>query len=542
MRLFPGDDVPDLSALAQEMPEPWLMPRGLSRAHRDRLGTMVVRTVRRFDPRIQAVQLRWAEVSHLREGRLRLPERVLVWWRSDEPADDPAEVLHEAPRLVRGLHLLDLDRDPGSVSLGWLGPLKVRLLHTLTDALLERVRDVDVELLIDGLNDAAERLVSPIDLLDFAETLVEARSAGASLAEAREEAIAAVLTGHVAWETPPASNMSAWHPTFHDAATPARLPPIMADLLGARGLAEGERGPYSPLLDWLAVPGVQERVTEHLRRQAAVSGEEQSLAIRAAASAREHFRLWFGGRTSQESAVAALSPSRARRFVLDVATDPARRRVTLRLHNEHGALRATHEVALDAHPPALWAGLFDTRRYVARTRDVEAPEALLARLGRFLGEQVLGPEIARELAAGLEPRTLLVQVPDSYPRRPRRLVRPRALGDGAGARRRPDAARAQGDGPRGPGRCEARARDRDRAGAGTAGPGAAGVRGGARIEARGGAAGAGAAPGFVLRRGAPEARRGGRRALPRGDPEPAAGAGAGAGRLPRGALERARGR
>ena len=109
MRLFPGDDVPGLAALAQEMPAPWLMPWGLSRRHRDRLGAMVVRAVRAFDPRVRCVQLRWVEAPLVRDERIVLPERVLVWWRSDTMVEEPATVLREAPRLARGFHLLDLD-------------------------------------------------------------------------------------------------------------------------------------------------------------------------------------------------------------------------------------------------------------------------------------------------------------------------------------------------------------------------------------------------------------------------------------------------
>ena len=178
MRLFPGDDVPDLTAFPQEMPSPWLMPRGFSRRHRDRLGGLLARAVRVFDPRVRCNQLRWVEAPYVRDGRIKLPERVLVWWRSDSLNVDAAKVLHEAPRVLYGLHLLDLDGDPGVEALGWLAPLKVRLLHKLTDALLESGIDVDPEPMMDALNDAAMCLVSPIDLLDFTERLVEARTSG----------------------------------------------------------------------------------------------------------------------------------------------------------------------------------------------------------------------------------------------------------------------------------------------------------------------------------------------------------------------------
>ena len=74
-------------------------------------------------------------------------------------------------------------------------------------------------------------------------------------------------------------------------------------------------------------------------------------------------------------------------FILDVTTEPATRRATLRLQDSDGIHLAAHEVVLDEHPPSVWSGLFDTQRHIARMKDVEPPEAQLAALGRFLGEQ-----------------------------------------------------------------------------------------------------------------------------------------------------------
>jgi tetratricopeptide (TPR) repeat protein len=99
-------------------------------------------------------------------------------------------------------------------------------------------------------------------------------------------------------------------------------------------------------------------------------------------------------------------------FLLDLETHAPDRRATLRLRDRDGVFLAAHEVALDAHAPSRWAGLFDTRRHVARMKDVEAPEAQLAALGRFLGEHVLGPGIAAKLAEGVHQRTVLVRLPD----------------------------------------------------------------------------------------------------------------------------------
>ena len=142
-------------------------------------------------------------------------------------------------------------------------------------------------------------------------------------------------------------------------------------------------------------------------------------------------------------------------FLLDLETDAAARRATLRLRDRDGIHLAAHEVALDAHAPSLWAGLFDTRRHVARMKDVEAPEAQLATLGQFLGDHVLGPGIVTELAEGVRQRTVLVRLPDptkddlaaAFARVPWELAR--APGDGR------DAARSERGGARGAGRRDA---------------------------------------------------------------------------------------
>jgi tetratricopeptide (TPR) repeat protein len=268
MRLFPGDDIPDLTAFSQEMPSPWLMPRGLSRHHRDRLGALVARAIRVFDPRVRCIQLRWVEAPYVRDGRIKLPERVLVWWRSDTFLDDAARVLHEAPKVLYGLHLLDLDGDPGVEALGWLAPLKVRLLHKLTDALLEGGIDVEPEAMIDALNDAAKRLVSPIDLLDFTERLVEARTSGLKPEEARVEAIALVLAGRMAPGPVNTRGVQQIDAAMERAAQPGLLPPDIHSLLLRRGLAETDPTGRPPVLDWLAVPGVMERTVRRLQMKA----------------------------------------------------------------------------------------------------------------------------------------------------------------------------------------------------------------------------------------------------------------------------------
>ena len=56
-------------------------------------------------------------------------------------------------------------------------------------------------------------------------------------------------------------------------------------------------------------------------------------------------------------------------FILDVSTDPAARRATLQLKDGDGIHNAAHEVVLDAHPPSVWSGLFDTQRHIVARLD-----------------------------------------------------------------------------------------------------------------------------------------------------------------------------
>lgn len=98
-------------------------------------------------------------------------------------------------------------------------------------------------------------------------------------------------------------------------------------------------------------------------------------------------------------------------FVLDITTDPSACRAVLRL-SVAGALSCpVHQVDLAQHPVAFWHGLFDTGRHIRSLAGITAPSVRIAELGRFLGEHVIGSEIARVLAAGVDGRTLLVRLP-----------------------------------------------------------------------------------------------------------------------------------
>jgi hypothetical protein len=53
-------------------------------------------------------------------------------------------------------------------------------------------------------------------------------------------------------------------------------------------------------------------------------------------------------------------------YVLIVDTDQDQKLAAFRLYNEHGQQLAFHQIKLSEHSPALWEGLFDTRRYIKR--------------------------------------------------------------------------------------------------------------------------------------------------------------------------------
>jgi len=86
------------------------------------------------------------------------------------------------------------------------------------------------------------------------------------------------------------------------------------------------------------------------------------------------------------------------RFILDVATDAAENRATLRLLDGDGIHLADRPLALADHP-AQWAALFDLQGHVRRNARLGPADAQLADAARFLGEHALGAEICARLVA-----------------------------------------------------------------------------------------------------------------------------------------------
>ena len=107
-------------------------------------------------------------------------------------------------------------------------------------------------------------------------------------------------------------------------------------------------------------------------------------------------------------------------YELFVETQPEQPLVTFRLLNEAGDYKGSHEIAVTPERAADWEGIFDTRRHVERYEEQqqregadkpETADQILTRLGVFLGQEVLGADIMRELTASPQRRTLLVKLP-----------------------------------------------------------------------------------------------------------------------------------
>lgn len=265
MRLFPGDEVPRLTAFPEEMGGPWIVPPSFPRLHRRRLAVMVGRAVRAFDPRVRFIELRWADRWHLERGTLRLPPHPLIWWRISAITDTPGDVLAGAPRLAPGHHLFDCEADPGVTALGWMSPLKVRLLERITEVLVDERPLADPEPLLDALDDAARHLESPIDLLDFTEGLIAQRATGLSMEEAIVDAMAGVVAARLDVEAVTQETAARFLDALRAAVQPGPFPPAVHAELSLRGFAEPSPEVRLPMLDWLLRPGVLDRAERRLR-------------------------------------------------------------------------------------------------------------------------------------------------------------------------------------------------------------------------------------------------------------------------------------
>ena len=93
-------------------------------------------------------------------------------------------------------------------------------------------------------------------------------------------------------------------------------------------------------------------------------------------------------------------------YELTIKTRPAEQAVTLRLRDEHGQQHGFHELTLSDHRPALWEGVFDTRRHVSRYKGSqqwesaaapETEEQILTRWASSWAPRFLGRRLCRRL-------------------------------------------------------------------------------------------------------------------------------------------------
>jgi tetratricopeptide (TPR) repeat protein len=199
VRLFAGDHFPRLAIQSGDLLRPWVMPLGLPRAHRDRLAALLAQALRALEPGIALVQLRWAERHSLRSGRITLPSSVLVWWRIDAiPVVDPQAVILDGSKRTPGLTLYDFDQEVSLPAEAWLGPLKMGVLHRILDRLLDDRPVATHEEIADAVREISAKLISPIDLVEAAEAMVEVEAQGEGLDAAKAEAVGRVLAGRLA--------------------------------------------------------------------------------------------------------------------------------------------------------------------------------------------------------------------------------------------------------------------------------------------------------------------------------------------------------
>lgn len=111
-------------------------------------------------------------------------------------------------------------------------------------------------------------------------------------------------------------------------------------------------------------------------------------------------------------------------FFLDVDAAQAERFLSFRLSDEAGRHLAAHQVRLEEQRPALWESIFDSGGYVRRFSEVlrrAAPlpgqpknlDEVLANIGLFVGEQVLGEAITGAVLEGIEQRSLTIRFADA---------------------------------------------------------------------------------------------------------------------------------
>jgi tetratricopeptide (TPR) repeat protein len=201
MRYFAGDVLPELR-LGPTMATPWVLPSGLNRQHRSRLVNLLAAALRGADPGLRLVKLAWAERALLGRG-LRLGPNTLVWWRvKDTQLDDPSAMLRACCDLHHGPSVFDVGLAQPAAPLVWLAPLKLAVQEAILSALYDEAPIHDIDGAAEAVREVAALVVSPVDLLDFANVLISRLASGERLALARAGALAEALAARLGPDSP----------------------------------------------------------------------------------------------------------------------------------------------------------------------------------------------------------------------------------------------------------------------------------------------------------------------------------------------------
>ncbi|MCK6519197.1 hypothetical protein L6R46_29550, partial [Myxococcota bacterium] len=263
MRYFAGDVLPGLR-LGPTMATPWVLPSGLNRQHRSRLVNLLAAALRGADPGLRLVKLAWAERALLGRG-LRLGPNTLVWWRvKDTQLDDPSATLRACCDLHHGPSVFDVGLAQPSAPLVWLAPLKLAVQEAILSALYDEAPIHDIDGAAEALGEVAALVVSPVDLLDFANVLISRLASGERLALARASALAEVLAARLGPDTPARADAALL--AVVRLATGRELTPEDRALLEGVGLMDPDAPAPSALAAAVAEPTLARCAVEALVR------------------------------------------------------------------------------------------------------------------------------------------------------------------------------------------------------------------------------------------------------------------------------------
>jgi tetratricopeptide (TPR) repeat protein len=260
MRFFAEDIVPRLSIAPEDVPGPWIVPWMLPRRHRDRLVGLLCQALLRFDDRLRFLELRWSERFLIEQRCLAIPRHALVWWRiGKEPPMEAGAVLMATPRVASGLMIYDFEAQPDLVRLGWLGPLKERVLHRITDVLMDGGEVDQPEAMVDVLREASRTLLSPVEVVDLVEVLRAWTVQGRSLSDARAEGLGRVLANRFAPDAGDEAPADAYVRALVEVGTKKPLSEETRAVLTRAGLLDRGMDEPVPMADALQEPAVLRR-------------------------------------------------------------------------------------------------------------------------------------------------------------------------------------------------------------------------------------------------------------------------------------------